>query len=178
MPQIQNHIPLIDEILGSHASELGVDLAGYRNHVYRMVNFCLAQAELGDDARHKITIAGCFHDIGIWTGPSFDYLPPSIIAAERYLSETRAASWIPEIREMIDQHHKLRSCKNNGLVEVFRKGDLVDFSLGLFRCGLPGEFVAEVKRGFPNQGFHRMLVRRAAGWIVRHPLRPIPVIKW
>jgi hypothetical protein len=143
-----------------------------------MVNFCLAQGEFGEDAKNKIVIAGCFHDIGIWTGPTFDYLPPSIAAAEKYLDESGSDAWIPEIGEMIDQHHKLRAYRAGQLVEVFRKGDLVDFLLGLFKCGLPRAFVSEVKQVFPNEGFHKMLIRRASQWICRHPLDPVPVVKF
>jgi hypothetical protein len=44
------------------------------------------------------------------------------------------------------------------LVEVFRKGDLVDFSIGLIKSGLPGSLVKEVKAAIPNAGFHRFLL--------------------
>lgn len=178
MHVIETKFRIVDEILGKHGDELGSDLAGYRNHVYRMVNFCFALGEFGEDARRKIAIAGCFHDIGIWTGPSFDYLPPSIVAAEKYLANSGSTAWFPEISEMIDQHHKLRKYRDSELVEVFRQGDLVDFSLGFVRFGLPSSFVADVKRRFPNEGFHKMLVKRAGRWVCRHPLNPIPVIKF
>jgi hypothetical protein len=40
---------------------------------------------------------------------------------------------------MIDQHHKLGPYRDDPLVETLRKGDLVDFSLGILKCGLPAE---------------------------------------
>ncbi|MEO5857807.1 MAG: hypothetical protein ABIR33_02545 [Pyrinomonadaceae bacterium] len=64
----------------------------------------------------------------------------------------------------------MRVYKADTVVEAFRKGDLVDFSFGLFKCGLPGRFVSEVKAAFPNAGFHRCLVGIASRWIIRHPL--------
>lgn len=178
VPQIQTQIPLIDEILGSHVSELGGDLPGYRNHVYRMVNFCFARGELDDDSRAKIVIAGCFHDIGIWTGPTFDYLQPSVEVAKEYLAATGSIEWFPEIRTMIEQHHKVRNYSGSELVDDFRKADLTDLTLGTLKCGLPGDVVAGVRKAFPNNGFHRMLVREASRWIVRHPLDPLPVFRW
>jgi hypothetical protein len=32
----------------------------------------------------------------------------------------------------------------------------------------------ELKAAFPNLGFHRMLLRRAGRWFLRHPLNPAP----
>lgn len=177
--KIEEHISLLEDILNDRKAEIGGDFLGYKNHVYRMINFCFAlEDDLGAEEREKIIIAGCFHDIGIWTGATFDYLPPSVSAAEEYLTENRREAWIPEIELMIDTHHKLREYRANPLVETFRKGDLVDFSLGLVKCGLPGDFVENVKKQFPNAGFHKGLVKLAGRWICRHPLNPVPVLKW
>ncbi|MBV2092751.1 MAG: hypothetical protein KUF72_17880, partial [Candidatus Thiodiazotropha sp. (ex Ctena orbiculata)] len=64
------------------------------------------------------------------------------------------------------------------LVEVFRQGDLVDFSLGLLRFGIAKSTVQEVRAAFPNAGFHAALARRAGRWFLRHPLNPLPMMKW
>jgi hypothetical protein len=176
---IEDRIPLLEDILEKWKGEIGAGFAGYKNHVYRMTNFCFA---LGKDYRaedrEKIIIAGCFHDIGIWTAGTFDYLPPSTLAARQYLTDNNLEEWIPEIGLMIDQHHKLGAYQDNPLVETFRKGDLVDFSLGVVKCGLPKTYVKSVKKQFPNAGFHKGLVKLAGGWICRHPLNPVPVLKW
>ena len=173
---IETDLLLVDKILDVWREDLGADHSGYRNHVYRMINFCLAQGEFGEEGRKKIVIAGCFHDLGIWSDKTFDYLPPSVARATEYLGENGMSEWIPEIGRMIDQHHKLR--KTDGLTEVFRKGDLVDFSLGLIKCGLPGDYVRSVKKEFPNAGFHKRLVQIGGRWICNHPLNPVPVLKW
>ena len=170
-------IALIDDVLGSWSEAIGRDLDGYRNHVYRMVNFTYAMGEFDEGSRKKIAIAGCFHDIGIWPGRTLDYLEPSAERAEEYLRGNGMGEWQRQIREMICQHHKLRSYQSDPQVEAFRKGDLVDFSLGVVRCGLPRSFVKEVKTTFPNSGFHKCLVGVAARWFVRHPLNPVPVIR-
>lgn len=170
----------IDDILAPFRNLIGGDFTGYRNHVHRLVSFCLAFEELSDEETEKIVIAGSFHDIGIWTGSTFDYLPPSIIAANDYLDNNGLDCWSPEITQMIDEHHKVRVVHDDDgrLVEIFRKGDLVDFSLGVFKCGLSSRTVSEVKKQFPNEGFHKGLVKLAGRWFCRHPLNPVPVLKW
>jgi hypothetical protein len=177
---IEERIPLLEEILGAWKNEIGSDYAGYKNHVYRMINFCFARRDFNDEEREKIIIAGCFHDLGIWSSDTFDYLPPSVALATEYLRQNNLAQWSAEIELMIAMHHKLGKYRDNQspLVEVFRQGDLVDFSLGLVKCGLPKNYIKSVKAQFPNAGFHRRLARLAGGWFCRHPFNPLPVLKW
>ena len=177
---IEERIPLIEEILGERRDELGDDYLGYRNHVYRMVHFCFALYDINQEEREKVLIAGCFHDLGIWTDSTFDYLPPSVALATAYLTRNKLERWIPEIGLMIDMHHRVRKYPAGPapLVEVFRKGDLVDFSLGFVKCGVSSEYIKTVKTQFPNAGFHKQLLRLAARWICQHPLNPVPVLKW
>lgn len=177
---IEQRISLLDDILGKWEKKLEDDFAGYKNHVYRMINFSFALHDFNDEEREKIIIAGCFHDLGIWSDNTFDYFPPSIVLAEDYLKQNDLEQWIPDISLMIDLHHKLRKYKDepSPLVEIFRQGDLVDFSLGIVKCGLPGTYIKSVKKQFPNAGFHKRLVKLAGRWFCRHPLNPVPVLKW
>jgi len=175
---IESRIELIDEILDEHRRETGRADLGYRNHVYRMVNFCFALKEPDREDREKIIIAGCFHDLGIWTAGTFDYLPPSVDLAMDYLKRSGRESWSGQIRQMIEQHHRVRPLNGEPLAEVFRKGDLVDFSLGLIKCGLPANVVGDIRSRFPNAGFHAGLARIAGRWACRHPLNPVPILKW
>lgn len=180
LPPIEESIPLLEEILSEWQSEIGRDYVGYKNHVYRMINFCFAQNDFSAEEREKIIIAGCFHDLGIWSDNTLDYLPPSITLVKRYLEKNNLQKWIPEIVLMIDMHHKLKKHDDvrYSLVEVFRKGDLVDFSLGFVKCGLPKDYVKSVKNHFPNAGFHKGLVKLSGKWFCKHPLNPLPVLKW
>ena len=180
MAIIKEHIPLLEEILGTWKNELGSDYEGYKNHVYRMIHFCFALHTCTEEERKKIIIAGCFHDLGIWTSSTVDYLPPSIARAKEYLKQNNLEQWIPEIELMIDLHHKIRKYqdKRYPLVEVFRRGDLVDFSLGVVKWGLPESYIKSVKDQFPNAGFHKRLAQLAKGWFAKHPLTPPPFIKW
>ena len=177
---IEERISLLEEILDQWKNDIGNDYTGYKNHVYRMINFCFALHDCNNEEREKIIIAGCFHDLGIWTSNTFDYLPPSVALAKAYLKQNNLEQWIPEIELMIDEHHKLRKYQDERypLVEVFRQGDLVDFSLGIVKCGLPKSYIKSVKSRFPDAGFHKRLVQLEVGWFSRHPLNPLPVLKW
>src|SRR5262245_23946544 len=104
---VRERLPIVDDILGEQEAVLALDLTGYRNHVYRMINFCFAFGELWSEEEEKIVLAGCFHDIGIWTAKTFDYLPPSIDVAIDHLRRSGKAEWSDQISLMIGEHHKL-----------------------------------------------------------------------
>ena len=100
-------LPTVEEVLDDHASELGHDFIAYRNHVYRVVNLCLA---IVGDSRveiEKIAVAAVFRDLGIWTNHTFDYTTPSVAIAREHLAARGMADWIPEIEAMIVDHHKV-----------------------------------------------------------------------
>lgn len=178
--RIEKQIPLLEEILGEWKEKIGNDYEGYKNHVYRMIHFCFALHNCSEDERKKIIIAAAFHDIGLWSDHTVDYIPPSVVQAQKYLETNQLQDWIPEIELMIDMHHKLRSYSDEQypLVEVFRKGDLVDFSLGVVKFGLPNSSIKNVKDTFPNAKFHKFLLKGALEWFSKHPFSPPPFMKW
>jgi hypothetical protein len=53
----------------------------------------------------EIAVAAVFHDLGIWTNKTFDYLAPSIALAREYVAAKGRADWIVEIEAMIEEHH-------------------------------------------------------------------------
>lgn len=168
-------------LLDGYRDPLGADHAGYLNHCRRMLTFCLTlQPTVTSEQREKLAIAAAFHDIGLWTDDTLDYLPPSAVLAAAYLRETGREDWVEEVCLMVTEHHKLRPFNDPRypLVEVFRRADLVDFSLGIYRAGLSREFIAGVKARVPNAGFHAMLMRRSLRWLKQHPFNPAPMMKW
>lgn len=177
---IQTNIPLLEQLLTPWQESIGDDYLGYRNHVYSMVHFCWSLNECSVEEQQKIMIAGAFHDIGIWIENTVDYIEPSLPPAYDYLAMNNLSDWQDEIRLMITEHHKLTSFKegNLPLVEIFRQGDLVDFSLGMVKFGLPKEYIHALKQAFPNAHFHKSLIKRASKWFIRHPLNPLPMMKW
>jgi len=172
-------IPILDELLQAHATALGGDATAYRNHVYRVTNLCLALRGGDRTQLDKIAIAAAFHDIGIWTDGTLDYLQPSARRAREHLSASRSESWTAEVIEMILQHHKLtRYRANDGwLVEAFRRADLVDVSQGLIRFGVSRELIRDLYTEWPSARFHRRLVSLGAERLRSHPLSPLPMLR-
>ena len=171
---------LLDELLEGYRPVLGADYDAYRNHCLRLFNFCTALTGDDKEAEHKIAVAAAFHDLGIWTEKTLDYLAPSQLLAQRYLEKNFKASWCKEIDAMISEHHKLTRYRLNlsWLVEAFRKADLIDLTGGLIRFRLPDDFVSDVLDAYPNAGFHKILARLALKRLKTHPFSPLPMMKW
>jgi hypothetical protein len=170
-------IPTIDAVLNEHAMALGGDFSGYRNHVYRVVNLCVAI--VGRRELEKIAVAAVFHDLGIWANRTFDYIAPSITLAHDYLVARACEDWIVEVEGMIADHHKITrsaACPDS-LVEAFRRADWIDVTRGLRGFGIPRRFVARLFATWPDAGFHWRLVTLTVGRFRRHPLSPLPMVK-
>lgn len=177
---VLTEIPTLDAILRRHAGEIGPDLEGYRNHAYRVANLCLAHAGDGGEAVEKTAIAAAFHDLGIWTDHTFDYLEPSVALAMSYLADIGRGPWAPEIAAMIREHHKITRYRANPdwLVEAFRRADWTDVTLGTLSFGVPRSRIREIQAEWPDAGFHRLLVRLELRHLGKHPLNPLPVLRW
>jgi hypothetical protein len=179
--EIKTSIPLLEEILDEYREYLGKDLLPYKNHLYRIVNFCLQlKPEIDNYQEQKVVIAACFHDLAIWTDDTLDYLQPSIDLAKKYLVEQGLEQWSPEVELMIDLHHRIRKYEENNypLVELFRQADLIDVSLGMVKFGLSSDSVKNIRSTFPNHGFHKKLGQLFVRELGRNPLNPMPMMKW
>lgn len=170
----------IDALLAAHAEALGVDHAGYRNHARRVAEFCadLAPAP-GECEVAMIAVAAAFHDLGIWTDRTFDYLEPSVRRAEAHLQAEGRTDWAPQVAAMIRAHHKLTPWRGpHPLVEPFRRADWIDVTRGLVggRRLAPGRLTA-LYAAYPGAGFHRRLVALGLDRARRHPLSPLPMLR-
>jgi hypothetical protein len=144
-----NDILTVSAVLENHASALGHDFIAYRNHVYRVVNLCLAIAGEGDRVElEKIAVAAVSHDLGIWTNHTFDYIAPSVALAREHLSACAQTDWIPEIEAMIGDHHEITASRPNRppLVEPFRRADWIDVSRGLRTFGETRKYIRDFGR--------------------------------
>ncbi|MGZ6098351.1 MAG: HD domain-containing protein [Myxococcaceae bacterium] len=178
MELIEQH-PFLEQMLEEWAPALGSARVAYGGHAYRVLNY--SRALLGS-ARHdeELALAAAFHDLGIWSDRTFDYLPPSVERAEAFRRERAPGLGAELIAKLIRNHHVLRPLRTGpdpAVQEAFRRADLVDVSRGQLRAGLPPRLVREVVERFPYAGFHGVLVRTAFAWAVRHPLRPLPMVR-
>lgn len=171
----------LDNVLSTHAAALEKDFTGYRNHAYRVMNLCLALAPTGDESnRQKIAIAAAFHDLGIWTAGTFDYIEPSVQLASTHLARSSRAAWGPEIETTIREHHKLSRYQPHPewVAEPFRKADLIDVSRGVVRFGVPRGLIKDLFAQWPSAGFHKRLVQLSLTRLKTHPLSPLPMLKF
>jgi hypothetical protein len=175
-----DRIDPLDRVLETHAVELGGDFTAYRNHTYRVVNLCAALAPCADATLEKVALAAAFHDLGIWTAGTFDYLQPSIDLACDHLACAGHGDWRDTVAGMIREHHKIRRYHGEeaALIEPFRRADWVDVSLGVLTFGLPRRRMREIFAKWPNAGFHQRLAQLTLKRLRTHPLSPIPVLKW
>jgi hypothetical protein len=172
----------VDRVLGAHAAVIGQDLAGYRNHVYRVVNLCALLAGAGDDEAvvERVAVAAVYHDLGIWTHRTFDYLAPSLAMAMDDLSASGRSAWQAEVAAMILEHHKVRAYRGTAgpLVESFRQADWIDVTGGVRRFGVARAQVRTLYARWPSAGFHARLLRLGVLRLRTHPWSPLPMVRF
>lgn len=161
----------VDAILSGYRRNLGPDFEAYRNHASRVfLRCCRILGEPDAASIEKIAIAAALHDLAIWTERTWDYLLPSCLLARRYLEEIGRSDWAGDIEAMIAWHHKITPCRGLGpLAEAFRRADWRDVLL------LP---LPEPHPALPNAGFHLRLTQLTWNWWKRHPLHPLPMLRW
>jgi hypothetical protein len=169
----------VDAILARYAGDLGADFTAYRNHAQRVAALCASQTHGTPDALEKIAIVAAFHDLGIWTDRTFDYLQPSAWLAREHLASSGRDGWIPEVTAAILEHHRITRYRgpHAWLVEPFRRADWMDVSGGLWPSGLPRQLFATAIARWPRAGFHGLLARLALRRLRTHPFSPVPMLK-
>lgn len=183
---IVHRYPLIDELLDARRSVFGGPegqkvFVGYRNHAYHILNFARQWIEPSPQRDDKIAIAAVFHDIAAWPNDNLDYLSPSADQADVYLDSIGRDAWKPEMRLMIEMHHKIRAYKgvHQEWAEPVRRADWCDVSFATMRFGLPKSFVDEIRAEFPLAPFYPGHVYKVSlKWMLLHPLNPAPIFKW
>ncbi|HLP52617.1 MAG TPA: HD domain-containing protein [Chitinophagales bacterium] len=168
----------IHTILTSHQSKLGDGFDMYHNHCCRVYTYAVVLSNANEDEQQQLAIASAFHDIGIWTHGTFDYLGPSVSLAMQYLADNKLLHWNTSVYEIIMNHHKLSRYNSNHLAEAFRKADLVDLSLNLFTFGISQDQLKEANAQYPALGFHWFIAKQILRNIVTHPLNPLPIVRW
>jgi hypothetical protein len=169
----------LDAVLSRYSAVLAGDFEAYRNHAYRVANLCASQSSGAPEAIEKIAIAAAFHDLGIWTARTFDYLEPSASLARQYLVDAGRAGWAPEVTAAILEHHRVTAYRgaHAELVEAFRRADWMDVTGGLLASGLSRAFFRATVSRWPRAGFHRLLARLEWRRVRTHPWNPLPMVK-
>ncbi|MGV7210724.1 hypothetical protein ACLB1G_23065 [Oxalobacteraceae bacterium A2-2] len=169
-------LDLLDQLLQIHAPAIGADLPGYRNHAYRLVNFT-ALSQDGPERMEKLAIAAAFHNLGMWTAHTFDYLQPSIAMAAAYLDQMDRNAWRDDITAMMELLRKLTP-GTPPLAEAFRRADWADFNWGVLPGGVPRAHMRAVRAVFPDAGFHAPMLRLSCTRLLTHPLDPLAMMKF
>jgi hypothetical protein len=169
----------IENILKQHRSDLTIDYDKYRHHVYRVFNLALLIHENATEKEtDTLAIAAAYHDIGIWTAGTFDYLEPSIVLAKAYLKDNGLKITGKSVEQIISNHHKLTPYKDDKLADAFRKADLVDLSLGIISHGVSHRDILELYQLFPESNFHLFILKEVLVNTFKNPLNPLPIFKW
>ncbi|WP_117233969.1 phosphohydrolase [Vibrio maerlii] len=160
---IKKDRPRIDTLLEPYREIIGVDFAGYKNHVYRTVTYAMNFLDNDPDLEQIVETAFAYHDIGLWTDKELAYLEPSEAVA---LADNEKYQWGLDPEELtgaIHWHHKISPYKGNHekVINACRKADWIDASMGSIRKGVDKKWIKEVEATFPNNGFHKTLMRLA-----------------
>ncbi|MEE9414316.1 MAG: hypothetical protein V3V01_03455 [Acidimicrobiales bacterium] len=168
-----------DELFDVHGVEFGAALAGYQGHVHRVIELVGTWVELTQREAIVLGVGAFFHDSGIWLNSTFDYLAPSVVRAANHIGE-HAPSDVELVTAIISEHHRVRPTRSPAaIVEAFRRADLTDVSFGA--VAMPGTTRAQYRSllaKYPSSGFRRGLAAVSVRWVVRHPNRPLPMLKW
>ena len=175
---MQNTDQIVDEFLRPYQEQIGKQYRAYKNHVCRLIELCKLQDQKPANL-NKYIIAAVFHDIGLWTHKTFDYVPPSMAVAEDYLLENELETAVEEIKAMIYWHHKTTSYTQEfaDTVNVFRKADWMDATFGIVKREVNHRELRRLRSLYPTFGFHRFLLKKTIGNFFLHPLRPLPMFK-
>jgi hypothetical protein len=197
-------VPLVDQIIRHHAAAFDNDLQNavpYKNHCYRVYNLALNSfpRKLSPRELELLAIATAFHDLGVWTHKTLDYLAPSEEDAAKWMKENGFGSEqeLELVKLMIEYHHKITkfdvhstssssrpsASKSNQdeiteeMVERLRRGDWIDVTFGVRSFDMDRAEVKALRDPFPHAGFYMLLAKSAMNWIPYNPLNPVPFVR-
>ncbi len=173
-------VPGLDELFAPWLPALGKDALPYRNHVERLLAICTKINQLLVESELlAFRVAAVFHDLGIWSDGTFDYLPPSRLRAVDWLQANGHADKTPLVEALIENHHKITPAGDvSDAVEIFRQADWMDVSLGLLSFELPREHYRAILKQYPDAGFHKRLLQLGSKQMLTKPWQPMPMMRW
>ncbi len=171
------HNETFEQIFQEHNEVIGKDLERYRGHCYRLLNY-INYWKLTEEELKLCEVAIPFHDIGIWTSKTMNYLDPSFEAAKKYVRKNNLNIDEAILENMIVSHHKISTIKNNSMAEKLRKADLIDLTFGAIRFGIPQKKMRSISEAFPNHGFQKNIYGKVFSHAIRHLGNPFPMLKF
>ncbi len=166
----------IDQILDQYQHELGNDFTKYRGHCYRILNYLL-QLKVETHEIPILEIAIPFHDLGVWTHHTMDYLDVSSDLAKAYITANKLDIDAFLVEEIIVNHHKITPVNHQTLAEKMRKADLIDLSMGIIKCGLSRPIVKQIIQEIPFASFQSIIFKKVAIHALKHIWNPLPMMK-
>ena len=177
----------LDRRLEPWRGHLGPDWDAYRGHAARVLALCdelhaispRASSSPVPSTTEEFLTAAAFHDLGIWTAGTFDYLPPSADLAVAWLRDHGRDDLRTIVTEMVYHHHKVRrAAPPASPVEMFRRADAIDVSFGVVRFGVSRRRYRQISKRLPDNGFHRRLIELTVDRAKTHPTSPLPMFRW
>jgi hypothetical protein len=159
----------------------GAQSAPMERHCVRVYEIAreLAQRRALEVDRELLLCAALLHDAGLYPGAA---------TADSYVSDGRRLAarvlepfaWpaprLERCGDAIERHHELRSQWQRGAeVELLRRADLVDVSVGLVRFGIERRWYRDLVARVPRDGLLGQLVRQVAQMARERP-RTLPRI--
>ena len=166
----------IESILENYEAVIGEDFIAYKNHCYRVFNY-MKLMDLTEREEEQCSVMLPFHDLGIWTNKTMDYLPSSIQLAINYIQNKNLDIEENLIENFIGNHHRV--FKNKGtLEEKIRKADLIDLSFGIIRFGISKKNIKEIKTEFPANKFQKETYKKVFKHAWLNLRNPFPMLKF
>jgi len=170
--------PIIDEVLEANREAIGPLYPVWPTHSYRMLNICVAACPR--EPVEKFAVAIAFHDLPAAIDGDLRYLDRAAALAATWLVEHGLGEWVAEVSAMIVNHHKIRpyTGPHAPTVDAFRRADWIDVSLGRWCGGQDKDLVARINRELPLKEGRRALTHIVLPYALRHPLKPLPMLRW
>ena len=166
-----------EAIFQEHKLVLGKDFEHYRGHCYRILNY-MNYWKLNEVEFKTCEVAIPFHDMGIWTHKTMDYLEVSFEGAKKYIEEKKLDIEKDSLENIIVNHHKISKIKDNSLAEKLRKADLIDLSFGVIKFGIDQKAMHSIVSEFPFLEFQQVIFKKVFSHAVRNILNPFPMLKF
>lgn len=174
------HHDVIEEVLAPRRSEIGDIYEGLRGHAYRSLNYCAAAVPGDSEQVNRFAVVAAFHDLPACLLRDLRYLDPAKDMAGEYLERIGRPLWRPAVDAMIENHHKVRAYTGPHAreVEAVRRADWLDGTGGLRRFGIDRDLSRRLNAAFPPRVLVVPALRLICGYAVRHPRRPLPMMRW